>query len=316
MDRKARTPKELEAQLNSLLDNEDGPFTRTLFDVWNAQAAALKFEEIEEAIVTRKLPVAWWQRWHDEYRTWGAQRVDNYIAWLEAGGLPELREVFALVGDELTVEMQRGFAEGIRRWYLDHTGELITALTNTQRRAVSRAIVAISSQEGISNRTLGQYLRTMVGPHRQQARGIISRARARAKEGGFLDSQGNPDILRSLDKDSDALEQYLRDVAHAKAVRGRLIARTEIASAYNAGHYESAKQIEESTALEGEVMVGRWWTQLDERVCPICSPLHNTVVELSGQFETDLIAQPVDHPPAHPRCRCLVLYEFVQADQL
>lgn len=39
-----------------------------------------------------------------------------------------------------------------------------------------------------------------------------------------------------------------------------------------------------------------WRTQLDEKVCPICSPLEGTTKEFWGEFD--------DGPPGHTRCRC------------
>lgn len=41
-----------------------------------------------------------------------------------------------------------------------------------------------------------------------------------------------------------------------------------------------------------------WVTAEDERVCPICRPLHDTIISL-----TEAIYGGV-RPPAHPRCRC------------
>ena len=40
-----------------------------------------------------------------------------------------------------------------------------------------------------------------------------------------------------------------------------------------------------------------WYTMMDERVCPVCGPLHNTKQEVWG-------AQFPGGPPAHVRCRC------------
>jgi len=46
-----------------------------------------------------------------------------------------------------------------------------------------------------------------------------------------------------------------------------------------------------------------WWTSEDERVCPICSPLHGVKRKIGGIFPGGL-----DAPPAHPRCRCWIVY--------
>ncbi len=40
-----------------------------------------------------------------------------------------------------------------------------------------------------------------------------------------------------------------------------------------------------------------WYTMMDERVCPVCGPLHGTKQEVWG-------AQFPGGPPAHVRCRC------------
>lgn len=47
----------------------------------------------------------------------------------------------------------------------------------------------------------------------------------------------------------------------------------------------------------------RWFTALDERTCPVCAPMDQTVVPLDGLFELP-DGNKVKHPPVHPRCRC------------
>lgn len=76
--------------------------------------------------------------------------------------------------------------------------------------------------------------------------------------------------------------------------RAELIAVTEITLAVSAGLtllnalYRRIYQVQ---------VEERWFTQQDERVCPICGPLHGTTRETWGtRFP--------DGPPAHPRCRC------------
>lgn len=46
-----------------------------------------------------------------------------------------------------------------------------------------------------------------------------------------------------------------------------------------------------------------WYTKLDERVCPQCSPKHDTEIK-----EGD------DEPPLHPNCRCEEYYEIWYSD--
>lgn len=50
-----------------------------------------------------------------------------------------------------------------------------------------------------------------------------------------------------------------------------------------------------------------WFTRDDNRVCPICAPLH--------EVNRDVWAVKFPNgPPAHPRCRCWILYANVPAE--
>ena len=61
-------------------------------------------------------------------------------------------------------------------------------------------------------------------------------------------------------------------------------------------------------------MITRWITERDDRVCPLCRPLHNKVPDLWGlvlenalapggsRAQDEVIAN--GGPPAHPNCRC------------
>jgi len=78
------------------------------------------------------------------------------------------------------------------------------------------------------------------------------------------------------------------------SARAMSISRTELQFAANAG----ADRLYESEGIEKK----EWYTARDERVCPICAPLHGQVVVVRGVF-----AGGHDNPPAHPQCRCTIL---------
>lgn len=64
----------------------------------------------------------------------------------------------------------------------------------------------------------------------------------------------------------------------------------------------------------GVPMVLRWFTRADDRVCPICGPLHRKIVDLwelvvsnspsSGRAAALASIRENGGPPAHPNCRC------------
>jgi hypothetical protein len=68
---------------------------------------------------------------------------------------------------------------------------------------------------------------------------------------------------------------------------------TELTRAYSAATNEVREQL-----LASGLVMRKWWiTKADERVCPICGPLHE-------QPETTWAFTFPDGPPAHVNCRC------------
>jgi uncharacterized protein with gpF-like domain len=122
----------------------------------------------------------------------------------------------------------------------------------------------------------------------------------------------------------EAMEDWLRSGEHLDGLRDRLapvfgktradmIAQTEVTRVVARGNI----MLWEST---GFVSGKRWMTARDERVCPICRPLHMQLVEIdkgwtfSAQDVADneelrkalggVTAITYLHPPAHVNCRC------------
>lgn len=96
-------------------------------------------------------------------------------------------------------------------------------------------------------------------------------------------------------QDRQALADSLSEII-SPAWRADMIAQTEITRAYG-----------EATRIVGKRTEGvkglRWYTRLDERVCPICLPLHGVKQSKDGSFNG------FRSPPAHPRCRCQISIE-------
>lgn len=82
-------------------------------------------------------------------------------------------------------------------------------------------------------------------------------------------------------------------------VRAEMIAATEVTRAAVQGERKAAGELER----EGVRMRPVWQTNIDDRTCPVCGPLHGKPV-LNGVF-----------PPAHPRCRCWVNHEVILDDE-
>lgn len=89
-------------------------------------------------------------------------------------------------------------------------------------------------------------------------------------------------------RSSDIAEQAFTDE------RAQRIGITEITMGLAAGALLFAAIARARHNVDVELI---WYTQDDERVCPVCAPLHGTTQDEWGQ-------QFPDGPPAHVRCRC------------
>lgn len=93
-----------------------------------------------------------------------------------------------------------------------------------------------------------------------------------------------------------ALIRELRNSGMFGPVRAQLIAETETTRAFNLGNMEAFRQ--------GGAAGKRWYTARDDLVCEECASLHGKEVELESDFAG--ISGAHAHPPAHPRCRCVI----------
>lgn len=90
------------------------------------------------------------------------------------------------------------------------------------------------------------------------------------------------------------------------AERATMIAATEVTRIYAEGNLSAWRST-------GVVTAKKWQTARDDRVCPICAPLHNKVVSIEGGWSRNDGGAIIEHPegllapPAHIRCRCWLL---------
>lgn len=175
--------------------------------------------------------------------------------------------------------------ERVNAWIQRESANLIAQQTDAQRAAV-RALLS-ANVEG-DRRTLHAALRATVGLTERQALKL-----ARINAAAIEDGQ-SADARRALVERATRREQNLR---------ADRIARTELASAYNGGVNEAIKGgVDDGTFTAVEKI---WRTQGDERAdCPICRPLDGQTASLNEAF-----AGLYETPPAHPNCRCVLLYQ-------
>ena len=124
---------------------------------------------------------------------------------------------------------------------------------------------------------------------RRQALNNIWVGYPRGREGvGEVIAQGYEEGL-TIDEIRERLMPYY------SPARAEMVAITETTRAVVEGERAYVDQLERET---GQKMIPIWLTAQDDMVCPICKPRNGKPIT-DGKF-----------PPAHPRCRCDVGWEF------
>lgn len=117
----------------------------------------------------------------------------------------------------------------------------------------------------------------------------------------------------------DELTQRVSDIYEfSDDARASRVARTETFRVANAATKEAWTQT-------GVVKTVKWYTGADERVCPLCEPMHGKIVDIEDDFfkkgdtvtgsdgsEIKLDYDDVGSPPLHVDCRCYLRPEDIQ----
>ena len=174
------------------------------------------------------------------------------------------------------------------------SANLVTGIDNEVRNTLRRAL-ADGTIEGLQPEELAARIRGIVGLSTRDAQ-AVDNLRAGMRAQGVPAGTANRRAKEYADRLLDA--------------RALIIARTEITDAIETGRQELWEQAVEAGLLARKHIWRIWVTHEDDRVCPICRPLHGSRARLGGTFSKG--GQSSLRPPAHPNCRCSVEYEIAR----
>ncbi len=268
--------RDIEALLRAIIRGDSFALQRFLFNTWNAERSAIKFEEIRNALRDGQISRAWLAKWQQDY----SRLVNNVLrplwaATMEAGA----RDVIS--GRALVFDLN---TPNVLKWMDTRAGELIVNLTRQQHKAVRGVLqFFVSMPEPLNPVVAGRYLRPIIGLTDAQEL-AVRRLRQRLLGQGLA--------LRTV-------EGRVRTYANRLiAFRAETIARTEYAFAFNYGNFEAMRQARD-LGLVGPNIVKVWQTAEDELVCPVCAPLNGQIIDLDDTFPVTNTTSFT--PPAHPR---------------
>lgn len=197
------------------------------------------------------------------------------------GGRSAAREL----GMDLSIDLTRA---SVTKWKEKYLNGLVSDIGNNSKAAVKYII-----EEGIDkNRHPLKIARDVKNGIGLNDRLSIAVARKRSA----LEAAGVPEarIEKTIARYHEKLLKY----------RAEMIARTESVRAINHGKLEMWKQLKDGGSLPPSA-VKIWLTSIDEKVCPICRPLHYTQKKLGEEFESNGFSS--EAPPIHTTCRCTLI---------
>jgi len=277
-------------KLRSYLDSAEPGLVRFLVHTWRSQGKAITYKELREAILAGEISAEYLEQWQQDYARFVKEHME--ASWLEA-----MRAAVYEMEEKFPEWFFDPFAEGVKLWVANRAAAFVTNSTDAQIQGLRAIVRRAATLEDMSVDELSRVIRPMVGLTQQQA-------------------EANLKYYKSL-IDHGISEERAKDLAMRYASRQHRyraynIARTELAFAYNHGAHEGIKQAQQKGYM-GEV-VKIWCTADDERTCEYCGSLEGKQVAMDEEFDfkTKLRTPGIKlTPPAHPSCRCTVLYEEI-----
>lgn len=287
---KASAESAILRRLRAFLDANEPGLVRFLVNTWNAQGKAITYKELREAILAGEISADLLDDWMQDYSRFVAEHM--LPAWEKAiaAGVAALESKYP---DWHFDPM----GAGVRSWTEKHAAEFVTNVTATQIEGLRAVVRRAAVLEDLSVDELSRVIRPMVGLYKGQAEANLK----------YYET-----LIANGTSQKRALDLSTRYAARQHRYRSMMIARQELAMAYNTGADLGVRQAQAAGYMGETVKV--FCTALDERTCPTCGGLEGAIVGMDEEFQvanrgryrfTGL------YPPVHIQCRCAVMYEEV-----
>jgi len=283
--------------MRSFLNAEEPRLARWLVRTWDNQQADITYAELRYAVLYGGVSIEQLERWQLSYSelvntqlapAW--QKAMNEAAW-------NLKHQFPNSGWPVPI-FYDPFMDATQDYIRKHGAELVTNIVNSQREAI-RSLVSRATfyETAISPDALSRFIRPTIGLTRPQATANLNYWKAQWDAGAEMGLS----VSAIEDRANRMAANY---AARQHRYRAMMIARTELADAYNHGAYFGTLDAQEKGYLGDCKKI--WVTAFDERVCPTCSALDGVSVNMDAMFPGGTLL-----PPKHPNCRCGVEFRQV-----
>lgn len=271
--------------LRAFLDENEPGLVRILVNTWRSQGNAITYKELREAILAGDIDQKWLDDWMQDYSRLVVKHLQP--AWEKSIGAAA-----SVIEQKYPLWHFDPMGDGVKAWTENHAAEFVTNVTTTQIEGLRAVVRRAAVLEDMTVDELSRAIRPMIGLTKQQSNAVLNYYE-KLRENGVTPKR--------------ARESAIRDAARRHRERAYSVARTELATAYNTGAHEGTKQAQAKGYMGRTVKT--WATADDERVCPTCGALDGKEVDMDEEFDGISSTWSTHlHPPAHPGCRCGVLY--------
>ncbi|MEA4922169.1 MAG: phage minor head protein [Eubacteriaceae bacterium] len=256
--------------------------------LWTDQQNALTYQEIREAIEAGEIGLDTVEAWRQDYSHFIREKL-----------MPQWREAMEAgskqTAEHLHNESYNPYGNSVQDWMEKHSAERVVDITENQRTAINGLVQRAVTLQNETPDSLAVVIRPTIGLYPQQAQANLRYYQT---------------VKQTLQDAGSSAERATRQAQHKALIyagkqhryRAQMIARTELMFAYNAGEIGSVRQAI-SDGMMMPTTMKRWSTAKDARVCPECQELSGITIPVDRLFPGDY-----DAPPAHPHCRCVLVY--------
>jgi len=287
--------RNVEFVLREYLDKNEPKIQRAVRKMWNAEREMITVQEMEKIMQYSWVPIEWVQKWTNDYTVF----VNEVMApaWRDA-----MQNAVEYMNGQIELYAKKQFEDThigklIEDWIREHGGELIVELSEAQHEAIRELLRIYILEHPLSPYDLAKAIKPLIGLTSSEAVAV-----ARYRE-SLVKENLSENVIENL------TNKYAEFLLEKRALR---IARTELSYAYNRGQLEAIREAKANGFFRGEV-IKTWLTAGDERTCEFCQSLDGEVVGLEETYPgATKREQEILTPPAHPMCRCTVIYEVIE----
>lgn len=268
------------------------PFERELADVLVSFRKGIDIGQAEAAVVSGDVRIL--------FNAAAPNQLEAQLAATMGPHLEEALESGAQIGLRFATPALEGVSPGMATEaavaYIERQGVTAVLGITQNTQAGIREVLTLGLRDRLAPVEVAQRIGNLAGLTPRQVIAVENFRAHAIRRLAPIPEALTPQVQRVID------QQVNRYRDRQLLLRGRSIAETETQNAIAQGERAFWDRGIADGAVDAETVFKTWRTVFDDRVCPICFPLHGQTIPFNELFLTS--EGGVTGPTVHPRCRC------------